>query len=360
MWQGQQPPGGEQNPQDPNQNPYQQPGYQQPNPYQQPTQPGYQAPPPQAPPGGHQQPGYGYPQQPNPYQQPTVPQYPVGAPPGPPMPPQNDDGGKKKTTLIAIVAATAVVVAAVVTGVVVMKDDGKKDDKADDKKPSKSSSAPAQASPTAQPNPRGDSTQDMKPTIEGWKVITNPKWGTAFDVPSDWEFKGPSWAGGFEDHANPTGKPIIMQSAPAYYKPKWCTEDSNHDGNTEDTELAGTGTKGADGAKNTDEVAENQVPWWVYGAYTQPDKNIIKMVKPVPYTTKSGIVGSLARASATGVKKTSKCDTDGKAVTFGFKNAKGDFVAWSLYSATGVNGAVTDETIDKILSTVRLAGQPTG
>ncbi|WP_329396894.1 hypothetical protein [Streptomyces melanogenes] len=359
MWQGQQPPGGEQNPQDPNQNPYQQPGYQQPNPYQQPTQPGHQAPP-QAPPGGYQQPGYGYPQQqPNPYQQPTVPQYPVGAPPGPPMPPQDGDGGKKKTTLIAIVAATAVVVAAVVTGVVVMKDDGDKDTKADDNKPSKSASAPPQASsPTA--NPRGGSTEEQKPTIEGWKVITNPKWGTAFDVPSDWEFKGPSWAGGFEDHANPTGKPIIMQSAPAYYKPKWCSEDSNHDGNTEDTELAGTGTKGADGAKNTDEVAENQVPWWVYGAYTQPDKNIIKIVKPVPYTTKSGITGSVARASATGVKKTSKCDTDGQAITFGFKNAKGDFVAWSLYSATGVSGAVSEETIQKILSTVRLAGQPTG
>ncbi|MEU1071670.1 MULTISPECIES: hypothetical protein [unclassified Streptomyces] len=352
MWQGQQPPGGEQNPQDPNQNPYQQPGYQAPNPYQQPTQPAQPAV------GGYQQPGYGYPQQPNPYQQPTVPQYPVGAPPGPPMPPQNGDGDKKKTTLIAIVAATAVVVAAVVTGVVVMKDDGKKDDKADSK-PSHGASAPPQASSPA-PNPRGGSTEEMKPTIEGWKVIVNPKWGTAFDVPSDWEFKGPSWAGGFEDHANPTGKPIIMQSAPAYYKPKWCTEDSNHDGNTEDTELAGTGTKGADGAKNTDEVAGNQVPWWVYGAYTQPDKNIIKTTKPVPYTTKAGIVGSVARASATGVKKTGKCDTDGQAITFGFKNAKGDFVAWSLYAATGVSGAVDEATIQKILSTVRLAGAPTG
>ncbi|WP_369381136.1 hypothetical protein [Streptomyces sp. cg36] len=355
MWQGQQPPGGEQNPQDPGQNPYQQPGYQQPNPYAQPTQPGQPAP------GGYQQPGYGYPQQPNPYQQPTVPQYPVAAPPGPPVPPQND-GGKKKTTLIAIVAATAVVVAAVVTGVVVMKDDGKdsKDTKADGKA-SGSPVAPQQSTaPSAPANPRGGSTEEQKPTIEGWKVITNPKWGTAFDVPSDWEFKGPTWAGGFEDHNDPTGKPLIMQSAPAYYKPKWCTTDSNHDGNTEDTELAGTGTKGADGAKNTDEVAGNQVPWWVYGAYTQPDKKIIKTVKPVPYTTKSGITGSVARASATGVKKTSKCSTDGQAITFGFKNAKGDFVAWSLYSATGVNGAVSEETIQKILSTVRLAGQPTG
>src|SRR5690242_1056872 len=111
MWPGQQPPGGEQNPQDQNQNPYQQPGYQQPNPYQ---QPGYQqqGQQPNQQPG--QQPGYGYPQQggqggygqPNPYQQPTVPQYAVPGPPGDPQP-GND---KKKTTVIAIVAATAVVV----------------------------------------------------------------------------------------------------------------------------------------------------------------------------------------------------------------------------------------------------------
>ncbi|MFG2143733.1 hypothetical protein ACGFRG_05970 [Streptomyces sp. NPDC048696] len=351
MWQGQQPPGGEQNPQDPNQNPYQQPGYQAPNPYQQPTQPGYQAPA-----GGYQQPGY--PTQPNPYQQPTVPQYPVGAPPGPPMPPQDGGGNKKKTTVVAIVAASAVVIAAVVTGVVVMKDDGKKDDKADNK-PTKSAAPQQPASPGgATDNPRGGSTVEEKPTIEGWKVITNPKWGTSFDVPSDWEFKGPSWAGGFEDHKDPTGKPLIMQSAPAYYKPKWCSEDSNHDGNLENTELAGTGTKGADGAKNTDEVAENQVPWWVYGAYTQPDKKIIKTVKPVPYTTKAGITGSVARASATGVKKTGKCSTDGQAIVFGFKNAKGDFVAWNLYAATGVKDAVSEETIQKILSTVRLASTP--
>ncbi|MET8977225.1 hypothetical protein ABZX85_16550 [Streptomyces sp. NPDC004539] len=38
MWQGQQPPGGEQNPQRPD-NPYQQPGYHQPNPYRQPPPP---------------------------------------------------------------------------------------------------------------------------------------------------------------------------------------------------------------------------------------------------------------------------------------------------------------------------------
>ncbi|MFJ3710076.1 hypothetical protein [Streptomyces sp. NPDC090053] len=336
MWPGQQPPGGEQNPQDQNPNPYQQPGYQQPNPYQQPQ------------PGAPQ--GY---QQPNPYQQPTVPQYAVGSPPGAPRPPGND---KKKTTVVAIVAATAVVAAAVVTGVVVLKDDGDKSDTAQAGKTSPSASTGDQgkdSSPTANPRAGGE----VKPLIAGWKVVVNPKWGTAFDVPPDWEVATSGTFSGFEDAK---GKTLIGHSAPAFYKSKWCTDDADKNGYTEDTGLGGAGTKGADGAKDTQQVAENQVPWWVYGAYTQPNKKLVKTSKSKPYTTKSGITGSLARAWATGVPKKSKCTTDGQAITFGFKNSADDFVAFSLYNSTGVPGALPQATIDKILSTVRLAGDPTG
>ncbi|MET9364227.1 hypothetical protein ABZX93_25405 [Streptomyces sp. NPDC006632] len=338
MWPGQQPPGGEQNPQDPNQNPYQQPGYQQPNPYQQPgqqpAQPGY-------PPQGYQTP--------NPYQQPTVPQYPVGSPPGPPQPPNN----KKKTTLIAIVAAAAVVVAAAVTGVVVLKDDGKSTDQADgkDKKsPSASGSGPAAPSSPAA-NPRGAGT-DVKPVIAGWKVVVNPTRGDAFDVPPDWEVDSPGMSVGWSDDADPNGFGGMMMTSPAYYKSKWCTTKSGS-GNTENTALATVGTKGANGAKSTDDAAE-QADDWLYYAYTQPDKNHITSEKPVPYTTKSGLQGSVVRAKATGAKKTDKCSTDGQSVLFGFKTAKGDLAAWSLIAGTGVSDAVPEDTIQKILSTIRL------
>ncbi|WP_328539971.1 hypothetical protein [Streptomyces sp. NBC_00344] len=354
MWPGQQPPGGEQNPQDQNPNPYQQPGYQQPNPYQQgqPQGQAQQGPPQAGPPQqGFQQQGY---QQPNPYQQPTVPQYAVASPPGPPRPPGD---GKKRTTIIAIVSAAAVVATAVITGVVVFKDDGGtgKTVQADNKKksPAATGKPTEAASPSANPRAGGE----VKPLIAGWKVVVNPKWGTAFDVPPDWEVASSGLSSGFEDDK---GKPLIMQSAPAFYKSKWCTDDSDKDGNTEDTGLGGAGTKGADGAKDTQEVAENQVPWWVYGAYTQPNKKLVKTSKSKPYTTKSGVQGSLARAWATGVPKKSKCTTDGQAITFGFKNSKDDFVAFSLYNSTGVKGAVGQATIDKILSTVRLAGDPSG
>ncbi|WP_330303017.1 MULTISPECIES: hypothetical protein [unclassified Streptomyces] len=345
MWPGQQPPGGEQNPQD--QNPYQQPGYQQPNPYQ---QPGYQ----QTGQPGYQQPGY---QQPNAYgQQPGQEQWGAPSPMGAPEPPS---GGGNRTKVIAIVAATAVVVAAGVTGFLVLG--GSNDDKADggkDSKPSVSPSPDPSAS-ASDDNPRGG--DDEKPTIAGWKVVVNPKWGTAFDVPADWEVESPGTSIGFEKHNAKAGdKPIIMMSAPAYFKSKWCTSDDDKDGTTEDTPLGAVGTKGASGAKNADEVAVNQVPWWVYGGYTQPDKKSITFDKKAkPYTTTSGVEGSIAWARSKNTPQKGKCASDGKAITFGFKNSAGDYVAWNLYGATGVDQEIPDATILKILSTVRLHGDPT-
>ncbi|MGW2227907.1 hypothetical protein [Streptomyces formicae] len=333
MWQGQQPPGGEQNPRDQSRNPYQQPGYQQPNPYQ---QPGYQAP--------------------NPYQQPYPPA-PGDGGRGP------GDGGGDRSKVIAVVAAAAVVVAAGVTGFLVLG--GDKDDK-DTKADSPSGSAaekPGAAPGTDGSGDDGDDDErgtdnELKPTVKGWRVVVNPKWGTAFDVPPEWDVQNPGSAIALEDHR--TGKPLMTMSAPAYLKPKWCVADDNKDGRTEDHELAAVGTKGANGAKNTDEVAVNQVAWWIYGVYTQPDKKSLgPEEKAVPYTTKSGIKGSISRAKSVNTPMKGKCATDGKAISFGFKNAAGEYVVWSLYGATGVKDEIPEETVMKILSTVRTQGDPT-
>lgn len=339
MWPGQQPPGGEQNPQNQNPNPYQQPGYQQPNPYQ---QPGYQ--------------------QPNPYQQqPGQPQWGAPTPVGTPQPPSGGGGGNR-TKVVAIVAATAVVVAAGVTGFLVLGND--KDDNADGgngKGKGTKSSASASKDPSASAsadNPRGG--EDEKPTIAGWKVVINPKWGTAFDVPADWDVKTPGTSIGFEDAKGDSDKPLIVMSAPAILKEKWCTSDDDKDGTVDDTSLAAAGTKGASGAKNTDEVAVNQVPWWVFGGYTQPDKKSLTFDKKAkPYKTASGVEGSIAWARSKNTPQKGKCASDGKAITFGFKNSAGDFVAWNFYGATGVGEEVPDATVMKILSTVRLHGDPT-
>ncbi|MFH8476610.1 hypothetical protein [Streptomyces sp. NPDC018000] len=348
MWPGQQPPGGEQNPQDQNQNPYQQPGYQQPNPYRQPgyqqqgqvgQQPGY--------PQQGQHPGYS---QPNPYQQPTVTQYAVPGPPDGPQP----DGSKKKTTAIAIVTATAVVVAAVVTGVVVMNKD---DDKGKDVADGKNSSAPAKPSDsTSSPeaNPRG-TDGDAEPLIPGWKVVTNPKFGTQFDVPGDWEVDAPGTFSYFEDDKKGNHSPLIGFSAPSYYQSKWCVDDSDKDGVKEDKSLAGAGTRGAQGATDAAKNARSEAGTWVWAAYAQHmPQSTIKISEPKQYTTKSGLTGQVVTATAPNVTKRKKCDSDGKSIAFTFKNKKGDFASWVLYGADSVKDELPDATIQKILSTVRL------
>ncbi|MFC8583611.1 hypothetical protein ACFUGD_03390 [Streptomyces sp. NPDC057217] len=375
MWPGQQPPGGEQNPQDQSQNPYQQPGYQQPNPYQQPpTQPGYpQQPPtqpgygqqPPAPPGYPQQ-GYGpQPGQPNPYQQPTVPQQYAVPGPGQPGGPggAGGAGGKKKTTAVVIVAATAVVVAAGVTGFLVLNKDDDKDPSAADPKPSATATAPADPSaiPAPEPsqsseldNPRDDAAR--QPTIPGWKVVYNPKYGTLFDVPPEWDVSKPGTISFLEDEKKGDGSPLVTMSGPTHLKSKWCTYDTNKDGSEESWSLASAGTKGGQGAKSTGEAAYNEAGTWVWGGYAQhmPQKTI-KITKAVPYTTKSGLTGSMSTATAPGVKKRNKCESDGKAIAFTFKNAQNDFSTWVLNAADGVADELPDATIRQILSTVRLA-----
>lgn len=329
---------GEQNPQD---NPYQQPGYQQPNPYQ---QPGYQ--------------------QPSPYGQ--QPQW--GAPgsaggPQPPQPPQGGGGGNR-TKLVAIIAATAVVVAAGVTGFLVLG--GNKDDKADGGKDKSSRSPSTSADPSASSsgsddNPRGNETE--KPTIAGWKVVVNQKYGTAFDVPPTWEVGKPGTFSFFEDEVKGDGSPYIGFSAPAYLKENWCESDDNKDGTKETSSLASSGTKGEDGAKDTASTARGDAASFAFGGYTdQKDssKKYLKIGAAKPYTTKSGVAGSVATSYTSGVPKTGKCSSDGKATTFAFKNSADDFVSWTLYGAKGVSEEIPDATIQKILSTVRLHGDPTG
>ncbi|MFI2205221.1 hypothetical protein ACH47Z_31470 [Streptomyces sp. NPDC020192] len=352
MWPDQQPPGGAQNPQ---QNPYQQPGYQQPNPYQ---QPGYQ----QYPQAGQagQAGQYGQQPQAGPYGQ--QPQWGQPQPPTVPVP-QPPQGGGGRTKLIAIVAAAAVVVAAGVTGYLVLGKDGKKDDTAGKGggQTSQSPSAPSSPSPSVTDDPRGTSTD--KPTIAGWKVVVNPKWGIAYDVPSDWTVQSPGLEIGFTDNKGDGTKPLVIMSGTAEDQPKWCTSDDNKDGRLDNTALAAVGTKGANGAKSADQVAINTPAWWVYGGYTQPDKKSITYDKTAKqFKTASGIVGSYAwaRSHNSPQKGKSKCASDGKAVTFGFKNSQDDYVSFNFYGATGVSNEVPDTTVMKIMSTIRLHGDPQG
>ncbi|MBW5485039.1 hypothetical protein [Streptomyces bambusae] len=260
-------------------------------------------------------------------------------------PRRTPDQDRRRTVVVALCAGAAVLATAAATGVVVLRHQG-----GDGPAPAASGASPSGSASPARPG-------TSKPLVAGWKTVVNPAHGTAFDVPPDWEVLAPSVFSGFTDHKD-ANKVLVGHSAPAFYKSKWCSIDANGDGHVEDVRLGSAGTKGADGAKDTAEVAEKTAPTWVYAAYSQPDKSVVKWDKPVDYTTKAGVKGSYVKARSEGVPQSNRCAGDGQAVVFGFRNSKGGFVAWNFYGRTGVSGAVADDLIMKIMSTVRLAGDP--
>ncbi|CAL9385089.1 hypothetical protein [Streptomyces sp. enrichment culture] len=301
------------------------PDPRQPNPYR---QPGYQ-----------QQPPYAGQQQPAPWNAPTVT---AGGPPG-------RGPGNGRTKVLAIAAAAVVVVAAAVTGIVLLG--GGEDDEAS---PGPGTSSPAASSPAASAadDPRGGGDAP-KPTVEGWTVVANPDHGLAFDVPASWVPQSRDWVTYVAEDDDPEEKPLVAMKAPAVLKEKWCGSDDDRDGSVEHTPLATAGTRGNNGARSTEEIARNDSATWVYGAFAQPDRDKVSTGPVTSFTTASGIEGSVATSRSSGVAKKGKCDVNGKATTFAFKSADGDFVSWSFFGAAGVTDEVPEATVRKILATVR-------
>ncbi|MFD1657336.1 hypothetical protein ACFSL4_03575 [Streptomyces caeni] len=124
------------------------------------------------------------------------------------------------------------------------------------------------------------------------------------------------------------------------------------------TPPAAAGSKGDNGARNTEEIAGADPKTWVHGQYTQPDRAVVRSGPVGSFTTESGIRGGLGTVWSAGVEKSKECATDGKAMTFAFKNAQGDLVPWSFYGAEDVSGEVPEATVRQIAATVQFAEDP--
>ncbi|THA60289.1 hypothetical protein E6P78_27480 [Streptomyces sp. A0958] len=259
--------------------------------------------------------------------------------PEPPRRPRN------RTTVAVVAASLAVVVACGVIGFRVLHDDGNDE-------------AGPQPAPTGSASPHGPARPAAEggsgPLVPGWQTVVNAKRGITFDVPAPWARQSADWVSYVAEDDDPAEKPLVAMMAPAVLKERWCTSDSDKDGTEEDFPLASAGTTGEQSSKSADEAAKDTAQNWVYGLYTQPDRSRLTIGEPEPFRTKSGVEGSLVTVTSSGTPKKDKCDTDGKAVTFAFKNAEGKFVSWTYVGAHGVPDEVPDATIRKILGTVRL------
>ncbi|MFD4592173.1 hypothetical protein [Streptomyces rubiginosohelvolus] len=140
----------------------------------------------------------------------------------------------------------------------------------------------------------------------------------------------------------------------AILKEKWCRSDDDGNGTQEDTPLASVGSRAEPDARDTAEAARENARLWVYGSYAQPAKEKVATGAAKPFTTKSGLTGSVATATSTGVDGTGRCAYDGKAPAFAFENPAGETLSWTFVGVRGVDDEVPEPTVRKILGTVRL------
>ncbi|WP_208853467.1 hypothetical protein [Streptomyces bacillaris] len=299
---------------------------------------------PQPPGGEHPYPGQGQQRYggaaPPPWAAPTVPSgvpaHPLSSAPRPPR-----QGGGRPTAVVAVCAVAAVVAAAVVAGFLVFGggDDGK----------------PAAGPTPADSVAASDGPADPEgPLVPGWKTVVNPTRGIAFDVPAEWAPKPAGWVSYVADDSDPDEKPIVGFSAPAILKEKRCLSDDDHNGTQEETALASVGSRGEREARNAEEAARENARLWVYGSYAQPHEDKVTTGPAEPFTTRSGLTGSVATATSSGLEAKGRCDFDGRATAFAFKDGKGQLVSWTFVGVRGVTDEVPDQTVRKILSTVRL------
>ncbi|MFW6693066.1 hypothetical protein [Streptomyces sp. MAR4 CNX-425] len=302
-------------------------------------------------PGGEQ-----HQQQPNPYQQQPAPHGPQGydgqqqqgqwgqpTPPGAPVPARS---GTTPRVAVAIIGAVAVIAAAAVAGVVVLNEDDEGGGKASPAGGGGSSSAAPSPQASEQPivddpdNPRGSAAdQKIEPVVPGWKAVYNAKRHNIYDVPPEWEVQSPTLTIGFEDDSGP----LVSMTGAALYKDGICKYASR----------AGAGTKGGIGAKNTREAVENEAGAWANAAFNTSKKATVKQTEPVPFTSEHGLKGHMATATVTNVPRETECSADGKIFAFSYTDVNGEFATWVLYSDTGVEDEVPDDTVAKIMDTLR-------
>ncbi|MFF2602472.1 hypothetical protein ABZ326_02115 [Streptomyces californicus] len=301
---------------------------------------------------GYRPPPYGgqapAPGGPAPWEAPTEPSWQPAAPPrgvhtvvsGPPPP-----GGGRRSAVIAVVAATAVVLAAGITGFLLLG--------GEDGAPEAGPTGAGGVSPSPG-EPRAGAEDGAEPLVPGWRTVTNVKRGIAFDVPATWALKPSGWVSYVAENGDPEETPLVGFAAPAVLKEKWCRSDDDGNGIQEDTPLAAAGSRSEPEARDTAEAARENARLWVYGSYAQPSEDKVTTGAAKPFTTKSGLSGSVATATSTGVDGAGRCAYDGKATAFAFQNPAGETFSWTFVGVRGVDDEVPEQTVRKILGTVRL------
>jgi hypothetical protein len=270
--------------------------------------------------------------------------------PYPPVPPPSPRRGGGRTA-VAVLAAMVLIASSVVIGVALTADgDGNEDGAAggDTPSPTENREDIGEEQPAAErppDDPRQPMPEQQTPVVgDDWQVVISSLRHVAFDVPPEWEVVSESKLHRWDDID--TGESVFVLEGGATYGDGQCGEGPR----------ALVGTRGAQGTTGTAEASELTAALAGWAAFYQTEEGTTSVTEPEPFETPYGITGHITYATVTDLPTEPDDDCaapGGLSIGISFLNSESDLVAWSLIANTEYDGELSQDTIDRIVGSLR-------
>ncbi|GAA3753415.1 hypothetical protein HDA32_004469 [Spinactinospora alkalitolerans] len=217
--------------------------------------------------------------------------------------------------------------------------------------------APAEESSEPEPEPAGEPEPTQEPSSppppvplmqEGWQLASVTKWGFVYEIPpSDdgWVFDGPTHLRGYEDD---DGQPVLGMGGTSLYKENPCETWGSR---------ADVGAQAVTDTDDTEEMARNvALKWAEYAFETEAGGRAATSVRSVEAFSSNDLTGHHAVIDATVQQPDADCQPPGGVVHAVAVPADQDDTGVRVFlviADTGVDDALTEETIDTVISTLR-------
>ncbi|WP_130799537.1 hypothetical protein [Streptomyces otsuchiensis] len=316
----------------------------------------------------YQQPGY---HAPNPYQDATV-----GAPAvSGPGQGGGQRGGPHRTRMALAIAASVVMVAATAVGgyLLVGSDDDSPsasapagDDAGAGGEEPEGSEAEDGSGPDAADGEPGEESSDPRGgldsapepvTDDDWQVQAFPERDIAYDVPGrHWTLLDPelylSWTAEVENEDGEKEETFPLRAA-SLHLDEVCGPGSSR---------STIGVTGARGAAGTEEAAPRNAESYAYAAYDDGSLSAdVEVSDPEPFTNDQGFEGHISTATIENYvlpEDGADCYApSGKVIAVSYLDSSSDVQVWLAVVDTGVDDELEQETIDSITNSLRLHEQ---
>ncbi|MFB7895825.1 hypothetical protein ACFC1B_05790 [Streptomyces xiamenensis] len=198
-------------------------------------------------------------------------------------------------------------------------------------------------------DPRVPARDPEAPMVaDDWQVVLSPRDGMAYDVPPEWKVH--------EEGSNtfwPADDPEEHGSEWAY-----TLRDPASQAVTacDGRRIAYVGTRYIQGVSGTEEAARSVSSNLAWALYDQALEGDLTTTEAEPFENEHGVNGHIAYSTSSGAPEHGEgacASTDGRAIGVSFITSSADIVSWGLVADTGHEHAVSAETIELIVSSIR-------